>query len=225
MRVVCLGFAILAAACSPQPEMTEAPAPAPAPVEAPQPAAPVRPSEVIVSEADLPPAPSGGLTVEGWGAIRIGMTLDELNAALGTNVSLADDTDYAEYQCAYLNLPAAPGQPAVMFQDGIVARLDVNEPGTATYGGLKIGDTSARARELLGRAINATTHFYSGDPAEYLTVWTVGGSTWPWDGLLAPEQEAHFRAARGIRFETDVNGVIDRLYAGNGSIEMVEGCL
>ena len=227
VAVVLCAVALLAA-CGQQ--AIEAPVSAPESVPAsapsqPEPEKPVRAPEVIVSEAELPAAPDDGVTVNGWGKIRIGMTLEELNAVLKTPLDPNDDLDFAEYQCATLVPEGAPEGLVLMYDEQKVARISVFEPGVATYGGLQVGDTAAKARSLLGRAVNAKAHFYSGTPAEYLTVWTSGGSTWPWDGPLTPEQQQQMITSRGIRFETNVDGVITRFHAGDGAIEKVEGCL
>lgn len=220
--------AALLAACGQQ--AVEAPVAVPesspaAIIEQVEPQAPVRAPEVIVSETELPVAPDDGVTVNGWGKIRIGMTLEELNAVLKTPLDPNDDPSFEEYQCAILVPEGAPDGLVLMYDEQKVARIDVFEPGVATYGGLQVGDTAAKARGLLGRAVNAKQHFYSGAPAEYLTVWTKGGSTWPWDGPLAPEHKQQMITSRGIRFETNVDGVITRFHAGDGAIEKVEGCL
>lgn len=52
------------------------------------PAAELLPPIVIAKAEDMPPAPEGELTVDGWGPIRIGMTLDEVNAALGVHLTV-----------------------------------------------------------------------------------------------------------------------------------------
>lgn len=173
----------------------------------------------------LPPAPEGGLTVEGWGAIRIGMTLDALNAAAGETFDPNEDPDFAEYQCAFFYPKGAPDGLSVMYVRGRVARIDVSKPGVSTYGGLQVGDTSAKAREALGAALNAQPHFYIGLPAEYLTVWTSGGPARYSTGMPTEERLAASLAARGLRFETDDKGVIEEFRAGDGAIELPEGCL
>lgn len=220
LRIVMVASAVLLCACTQ--EQTPAPeAPVvnakPAPVESAVEKADTLPL-VVVSEAALPAAPEDGVSVHGWGAIRVGMTLDELNAALGTNVSLDGPTsDYADYQCTYLDLPEALDGPQVMYVRGKVARFSVFSGELATHGGLRLGDNASKARAVFGASLNAQGHFYRWAPSEYLTVWT--GSAPPFADDAARE------ASRGVKFETEDDGTITSFHVGDGSIDWVEGCL
>ncbi|MEZ6030910.1 MAG: hypothetical protein R3C46_14320 [Hyphomonadaceae bacterium] len=178
---------------------------------------PVAPALAVILPEALPPASENGVTMDAWGPIRIGMTLDALNAALGTNISVADDVDYGEYGCTWLDLPGDTDRPGVMFVDGKVARFSLHEGSASTYAGLKLGDSAALVREAFGSALNEQPHFYRGRPSQYLTVWM---------GAAPPfADEAAREAARGLRFETDDDGAIIAIHAGDGSVEWVEGCL
>ncbi len=221
MRILILA-AMLLAGCKPAEPAPEAPAAEKPAAEA---AAQKPPSAAIVSEASLPAAPDSQVTVNGWGPVRIGMTLEELNAAVGEKLDPKEDAGFEEYQCTFLFPKTAPEGLSLMYSHGQVARIDVDKPGVATYGGVQVGDTASKAREVFGAALNAQPHFYTGLPAEYLTVWTVGGPQPDWNGPPSAEEIAALNAARGVRFETSEKGVIERFYAGSGAIEMVEGCL
>lgn len=224
----------LACACGPRPETmppvasatpTAAPTtPAEQAAATPEPEPPAAP-QVLAKAEDLPAAGADAVTVDGWKKVRIGMTTDELGEALGVKISLKDDADYQEYRCTQIRPKGLPPDVSIMISDEKVARIDVYARGVLTYGGVQVGDKAPSVKALFGAVLNAQPHFYSGSPAEYLTIWTQGGSTRRWDGPPSPEQQAKFDASRGIRFETNVDGVITMFHAGSGAIERVEGCL
>jgi hypothetical protein len=152
------------------------------------------------------------MTAEGWESIRVGMTLDEVNAAIGTSMTLEGNLEYEETNCTFLNLPPQSGQPSVMYADGMVIRLSLFAPGTTTYGGIKVGDPATKVREVFGADVTALPHEYDDPPAEYLTIW-----------MKAPGS-ADDQSARGVRFETGMDGAITAIHAGGPAIELVEGC-
>ena len=60
-------------------------------------------------------------------------------------------------------------------------------------------------RAAYGRALQVEPHEYIGEPAHYLTVWTV------------PDK-------RGVRYETDEKGIVRQMHAGTETIRYIEGC-
>jgi len=70
--------------------------------------------------------------------------------------------------------------------------------------------------EAYGKDVQSEPHAYAGPPAKYLTVWFKN----------APKADAmgEDASARGLRFETDENGVVTAIYAGDTSIRYIEGC-
>ena len=76
----------------------------------------------------------------------------------------------------------------------------------------------ARSQGVLvaGASATAEPHKYV-EGAEYITVWTVGGPTAAAPFVQDPN-------ARGIRYETDVQGRVTAVHAGGPSIQNVEGC-
>ncbi len=71
-------------------------------------------------------------------------------------------------------------------------------------------------REIYGDRVDARPHTYLEPPAEYLDVW---------EGDLRPGPEGDPEGLRGIRYETDENGNVEAIHAGDSSIQYVEGCL
>lgn len=152
------------------------------------------------------------LTPDGWRAIRIGMTLEELNAALGRQLTVAGNSEYEGTNCTFLNIATEAGQPSVMFADGKVVRLSVFAPGTEAAGGLSVGDPASKVREVFGDDVVSGPHQYEPAPAEYLTLWTK-----------SPVADGDSNA-RGIRFEASGDGVITAMHAGTPAIEQMDGC-
>ncbi len=138
---------------------------------------------------------------EGVGAVRIGMTADELGAALGHPIAPESPE---EAGCFYV-----PGDRSssfsVMIQDGRVVRIDVDGPSIPTLRGARVGDEVDVVRKLYGAALKEQPHFYGGWPDLYLT---------------------YFSADRrfALRFETHA-GVVSTYYLGYAEpTQYVEGC-
>ena len=137
-----------------------------------------------------------------FGAVRVGMTLAQLNRALQTSYERPSDSD--ERACFYVDMPKAPGI-AIMILDGRVARIDVDSATIPTAQGIKNGDSEARAIQKYGKRLRIQPHCYSPETGHYLTLYSRDRKS-------------------GIRFETE-DGKITRYYAGTASaILFIEGC-
>ena len=82
--------------------------------------------------------------------------------------------------------------------------------------GFGIGSTAAEIKAAYGSSAYSEPHKYV-QGAEYITVWTTGAPTTP--GAFVQDTNA-----RGIRYETDAQGVVTAVHAGGASIQNVEGC-
>ena len=151
------------------------------------------------------------LTAEGWGPLRIGMTLREVVSAAGedANPDAVGGPDPAA--CDEFRPRRAPAGLLVMLEEGRLTRISVGSSSrVATDSGIGIGDDPADVRRVYGDRVEVTPHKYVAAPAAYLTVWTVAPP--------APD-------ARGLVFEVGQEGRISRIHAGGPSIQYVEGCL
>ena len=93
-----------------------------------------------------------------------------------------------------------------MFEDGLLARIDVTAPGIATVEGLAVGNSAARADSLYGAAAVRRPHKY--EEGEYLTV-----------QLLAPADTVHRLVIEVVR------GTVKQFRVGRiPQVEYVEGC-
>lgn len=203
MKRLALLAALALAACSPS--GTE---PAPAASETPAPT------------AETPPAPtpvSGDvLTAEGWGPLKIGMTLAEVTAALGPDANPNAVGGPDEEACNEFRPERAPEGLLVMIQEGKLTRISLVElSAIQTDKGLGIGDTADAIKAAYDDKAKVTPHKYQDKPAEYITWWTGGPRAEPY-----VEDEA----ARGIVYEIDGTGKAGAIHAGGPSIQYVEGC-
>ena len=110
---------------------------------------------------------------QGAGPVRIGMTAEELRAALGLERSPAGE-------CEYVTPTGAPKGLTVMVADGHVVRLDVaRDSAASTSVGVHPGDREKRVRKLLGPDIDVTPHKYV-EGGHYMAAPTDANETTWW---------------------------------------------
>jgi hypothetical protein len=140
--------------------------------------------------------------MDGAGPVRIGMSLAQLNAALGENFSMPRDPD--EQACFYAETAKQPGI-GFMVEHGKVTRVDVTERGFSTAGGIRVGDSEAQVIKVYGSRLKIEPHAYTGPEGHYLTLYSADGRY-------------------GIRFETE-RGRVTGFYSGEAhAIAYIEGC-
>jgi hypothetical protein len=139
---------------------------------------------------------------DGVGPAKVGMTLSQLNIALGEKFAMPRNKDD---QSCFVVKPAGHPHTAFMIEDGQFSRVDVDAPGLSTTEGIHVGDSEAQARRVYGARLKIEPHQYI-EGGHYLTVRSHDGRY-------------------GTRFETD-KGKIQSFYAGRfDAIQLVEGCL
>lgn len=169
----------------------------------------------VETPATLPPAAStDALTSQGWGTLKIGMTKDEVVAAVGDKRdphAAGIPGDCEEYQPKN-----APENLWVMLEAGKLTRITLADMSKLkTDKGIGLGDTAETVKTAYGAAAVASPHKYQDKPAEYITVWDGGPRTEPY---------VQDEAARGIVYEIDGTGKVGAIHAGGPSIQYVEGC-
>ena len=186
------------AACEPAPESP------PAEVEA-------RSEPASGEPAEVGPQPGPELlTPDGWGPLRIGMTLDEVVAAAGADANPEAVGGPVPGECDEFRPLQAPEGVLVMVENGILTRISITrDNGIVTPEGIRVGDPADRVLQAYGDRVQLEPHKYVDPPAAYLTVW----------------REAATGEPRGIRYEVDADGRVNFLRGGASSIEYVEGCL
>lgn len=184
--------------------------------ETPAPAEPAPTAEGPAATQPGSTTASGALTSQGWGPLKIGMTLAEVTAAMGPDANPADVGGPDPESCDEFRPANAPEGLFVMIEAGRLTRISLIELSTLkTDKGLGLGDTAATVKTAYGAAAQASPHKYQDAPAEYITVWDGGPSAEPY---------VQDEAARGLVYEIDGTGKVGMIHAGGPSIQYVEGC-
>lgn len=145
------------------------------------------------------------MTMSSFGPVTTGMKASQayhqLKKIFGNKVSSpasALDNSDCEY---YLPIHGL----AIMMREGKVTRFEVGSRQVITFSGIKVGDTVAKVKTLMGPRLSDEPQFYDGPEARTLT--QISG-----DGKYA------------IRFEI-YDGKVKEIYSGyESSIHLVEGC-
>ena len=140
---------------------------------------------------------------DGYGPIRIGWTLAELNAALKQNLKPAYEVNET---CDYVTPSGLPPGMALMVESDTIVRIDVDSAGVLTAEGAGVGDEETRVLKLYGNRIAVMPHKYTGPTGHYLIVSFTADSM-----------------AR-IIFETDGKKVLQYRAGRRPAVEYVEGC-
>lgn len=147
------------------------------------------------------------LTVEGYGDMRIGMTLSEARLVSGlplNNTPLDEETPGA---CVENEYPTPDGdQLWLMFEGDQLVRISASSeaPHTRTAQNVAVGSTDAEVRTAYQNVIEQGAH-YNPPPAHNLIIWTV------------PEES-------GLLFEVSEAGIVTAVHAGRAQIQYMEGC-
>lgn len=169
-----------------------------------------------VSAAPTAPG-TAPLTAEGWGPLRIGMTLAEVVGAAGPDSDPAAVGGPEPEVCDIFHPARTPEGLLVMVEQGRLTSISIAAPTEVrTDRGLGPGATAGEVEAAYPAGLKSEPHEYEEAPARYLTMWTVGGG-----------EEPYVRSAdaRGIRYEVDHSGRVSVIHAGGPSIQYVEGCL
>jgi hypothetical protein len=171
--------------------------------------------ETPVAETTPAPTPNAdiALTPDGWGPLRIGMTKDEVIAAVGDTRN-PDAAGIPGSDCIEFQPVRAPDGLWAMLEAGKLTRITLGDMSAVkTNTGLGLGDT---ADQVLASSsyFKRSPHKYQDAPAEYLTLWDM-----PRSASFVEDE-----AARGIVFEIDGTGKVGMIHAGGPSIQYVEGC-
>ena len=199
IRLVALGSAalILAGCGAPPPEPADAPA---------EPAAPTSPME-----PGAPVSAAMKLTAQGYGPLRIGMTVAEIEASMGPDADPEAVGGPDPASCDMFRPARAPEGLLVMVENGVLTSIWVSRnAGVETDRALNVGDPAAEVKRVYGDAAVVEPHKYVPAPAEYITVWATSDRQGP--------------NARGLTYEIGSDGRVESIAAGGTSIQYVEGC-
>lgn len=179
MRFAALGFALIAlAACQQDPPSQGA------------------------RDSSVPP-----LTVEGYGDMRIGMTLAEARTASGQALDAEAIEAGVPGACVEQPFSTSDGDKLwLMFEGDKLVRISAAEeaPHTRTAQNVGVGSSDAEVRTAYQDLVEEGSH-YNAPPAHNLIAWTV------------PDQS-------GLLFEVNEQGVVTAVHAGRAQILYMEGC-
>lgn len=164
--------------------------------------------------APAAPAPEAALTMEGFGAVRIGMTIPEAERALGTHLKMVYLEENDPNACG--SGERADGKnPDVfyMVEDKHIVRIDVTKldegtpsnPPVRTAAHIGIGSTEAEIRKAYGARVKVQPHPYLEQSGHYMVVKSADGKT-------------------GIIFETENGKVVSFRAGAYPAVGYIEGC-
>lgn len=142
------------------------------------------------------------ITTRGYGPVRAGISAAEASRLLSTRLH-THDRRVPEPSCDYLYPENGHKGLSLMVQHGRVTHIVISTPGAQTQSGAKVGDSTARLKELFGSRLEVESHKYD-DDGFYYYVWEQG-------------------KRHGIKFEIGGDHVTE-IYAGDETIQYVEGC-
>lgn len=147
------------------------------------------------------------LAVEGYGDMRIGMTLAEARQTSGQTLDAPALEEGIPGACSEQAYATTDGdQLWLMFEQDRLVRITASAeaPRSRTAQNVGVGSTDAEVRTAYQNVIEEPAK-YNDPPAHDLIVWTV------------PNQS-------GIRFEVSAAGQVTQVHVGGPGILYVEGC-
>jgi hypothetical protein len=167
--------------------------------------APAEPAPATPAPAPAPAPAAEVISSEGFGAVKIGMTEQEVINVLGAGAKPAVGAGEPN-GCHHVYSPKDPGL-AVMIENGKATRVTAQRNSTAKSDkGVGLGATAEQVQAAYGSTpLESEPHKYEAAPAKYLTAWTVKGQS-------------------GVRYVINSQGVVANIHGGGPSILYVEGC-
>jgi hypothetical protein len=162
---------------------------------------------VLLSGATKVPSLSeySRVSIKGIGDINIGMTIAQANKS--GNIRLVQKSSSRESNCQYYKPANKPLGVSFMVIDGVIARIDINNPKIMTFSGIKIGDSESRVLAVYGEKIQTRSHKYL-ENGHYLV-------------FIPTDSEDR---KNNIVFETDGMKVINWRLGRAKEVRAVEGC-
>lgn len=159
---------------------------------------------VTASEARAPQDVKGGewdVTFDGIGNLKAGMSLDEAKVVTQNNLVIPSRLS----ECDYIKPKSGPEGVAYLFENGVLAVVDVKSGNVKTVEGARIGDTEDQVKSLYPGQVTSR-------PAKYI----AGGHRL----IVTPKTGGKNR----IVFETDGVKVTQFSSGSEPAVEYVEGC-
>jgi hypothetical protein len=142
------------------------------------------------------------LSTQGYGPIRHGMTRADAERLMDTPLRTQDNSPL-DAGCDYLYPVKGHKGISFMVLNGRITRVNVTTKDVATRTGARVGDSVAKLHSLFGSSLEIETHKYDAS-GKYFYIWESSRK-------------------RGEKFEV-IGGRVKSIYAGDDSIDLVEGC-
>ena len=158
----------------------------------------------ILSREKVPTIDGASLAINGFGPIRVGMTLDEASTSARREITITYDSGRG---CAYAEPRGGPEGLRFMVIDGEIVRIDIDSPSLTTLSGIHNGSTEADVYDAYPGRIRREGHPYD-----------QGGSYLIYEPKDASDQEYL------MIFETD-GTIVTRFRSGfKQPVFFIEGC-
>lgn len=141
------------------------------------------------------------ISSRGLGPIHAGITIEQAAHLLKSPLTTYDNAPL-EVSCDFVYPSQDKDRIAFMVSDGHINHAVISTPDITTRSGAKVGDSTARLKSLFGAQLQITPHEY--EEGFYYFIW----------------ENSH---SYGVKFEV-VNDKVVQIYAGDESIQFVEGC-
>lgn len=142
------------------------------------------------------------ITTRGYGPIQAGQSLSQATHLMGTRLRTYENRPL-DPDCDHLYAEKGYEGIGLMIQNGQITRVEVSSPTVSTLSGIRVGDSTTRLKRVFGSRLRIEQHKYD-DAGFYYYVWEQG-------------------ELYGVKFEIAGDKVIE-IYAGDKSIQLVEGC-
>lgn len=161
-------------------------------------------SPTTTAAVPTPVTEADELRLDGLGPMTIGMHVDEVKRATGTEVDISSDFSP---QCRYGQLVGGPRDLFLMFSRRELVRIDIgSDSAIRTDTGIAVGDPISAVEDAYGDELERELHPYLGDRGSYL--------------IFDPEPEDGFL----IIFETNRRNVTSFRSGFDEQVRYVEGC-
>lgn len=146
--------------------------------------------------------PAWKITTRGYGPVQAGQSPSEAARLMRTRLKTFEGKPL-EPSCDHLYPEMGHEGVSLMVQNGKVTRVVISNPQIQTLSGIKVGDSTARLKQVFASRLEIEQHKYD-DTGYYYFVWEQG-------------------KRYGVKFEIAADQVIE-IYSGDESIRYVEGC-
>jgi hypothetical protein len=142
------------------------------------------------------------LTTRGYGPVHAGISIAQASRLMGAKLRTVEGRPI-EAACDYLYPASGHKGVSLMVQEGRVTHVLVSTPNIRTRSGIRVGDSASHLKNVFSTQLEIEPHKYD-DSGFYYFIWEKGKRL-------------------GVKFEIG-GGKVRKIFAGDESIQYVEGC-